>query len=390
MALVRQEWRKGMIGRGKVVIVAAALFSSVPAEAQAIDADFIRAGIDELIDAVLALSSEAGSAASVQQTGFASRAFIAQTGPFNRADVSQAGIMITGIDLPNLAVIGQSGEMGRAEIDQAGTGNVAAINQVQSTQLAIARIDQRATFNNGATLQRGLGGFSQVTQSGGLFGIGAHVALVKQLDGSISIVAQQGSDHLVLVDQAGFGNQSEISQRDRGSDAGDEIILAAGAFQTGSDHISEIVQDADGAGAFASLVQIGNVNRSFVEQKASAETLVFQADLRNVSDIRQATGSAGSLANVDQLGSDGSSLVRQDAAAAKAIVLQDRDSIGALSEVLQDAGQGHEAIVIQAASAQSYISQSGVLNYAIVRQTGDGSLSTVRQTGSGNRAEVNQ
>ena len=379
-----------MNGRGRIAITLAALLSSAPAAAQAMGVGVIRGGIDEVIDAVLAQSSAAGNSAGVEQSGFTSQAFVAQAGTLNRADISQAGIMISGIDLPNLAVVGQAGETGRAEIEQAGTGNIAAVSQDESAELATSLIDQRATFNSGANLQRGLDGYSEITQSGGLFGIGAHIALVKQLDGGISIVAQQGSEHLVLVDQAGFGNQSEISQRDRGSDAGDEIILTAGAFQTGADHVSEIVQDADGAGAFASLVQIGDVNSSLVEQKAAAETLIYQAALRNVSQVMQAMAAAGSLADIEQLGADGSSLVVQNAAMAKALVLQDRDSIGALSEISQEGGDGHEAIVLQNASAQSYITQLGSLNYAIVTQTGGGSISTVRQTGSGNRAEVSQ
>lgn len=376
--------------RGRTAIVAAALVTSTPVPAQAIDGALTRSNIDALIDAVLSPTSDSGSTARVAQTGFTSRAFIVQAGPGNNAEIDQAGIIMSGIDLPNIAVIGQSGGNGRADIDQAGTGNIAAASQDPSTDRATALIDQAATFNNGATLQRGLGGYSRISQSGGLFGIGAHIALVRQLDGSISILAQQGSEHLALVDQAGFGNQSDLSQRDQGSGAGDEIILTAGVFQTGTDNISELVQDADGAGAFGSLIQVGAAHHSAITQKAAAETLVFQAGIRNVSAVTQSPEAAGSLADIGQLGARGLSTVVQSLGAGTAIIRQDRDSEGAISDVSQDGGDGNEAYVIQGADAWSHISQLGTSNHAIVTQTGLGGVSTVRQSGSGNRTEVNQ
>lgn len=379
-----------MNGRGKAAVVAAALFSGTPAGAQAVNVDLIRGGIEQLINSVLALSSEAGSAATVEQSGFTSRAFIAQAGPFNSADVNQAGIMMSGIALPNLAVIGQAGAMGRADISQAGTGNIAAANQDQSTQLATSLIEQNATFNNGATLQRGLGSYSQITQSGGLLGIGAHIALVKQLDGSISTVAQQGSEHLVLVDQAGFGNESDISQRDIGNETGDEVILTAGVFQTGVDNISKVEQDADGAGSFASVIQAGADNESLVRQSDASEALLYQAGTRNVSEVTQASGSSGSLADVDQLGDRDVSHVAQNAGDNVAMVLQDRGSADAASDLAQGGGTGNFAMLVQSADARSFINQFGSLNYAMVIQAAAGDVSTVRQNGTGNQADVRQ
>lgn len=233
-------------------VVTAFLLAPAPAAAQLLDPEAVRAAIEQMIGDALVIDTGDRSDDRIEQTGLQGRAFIGQAGSGNRADVAQDGFAVGELAEPNMAVIGQAGADGQAQIFQRGSGNLAGITQDGSTRLAAAAIDQSGSVSIAAVSQVGLGGASQVVQGGGLFGLGAHVALVRQIDGSASQVSQSGSDHLVLVDQAGFGNSSDVLQRDLGSEAGDEMILTAGIFQTGEDHRSELRQDADGAGAFAS------------------------------------------------------------------------------------------------------------------------------------------
>lgn len=367
------------------------LACGAPAHAQLIDPAAIRASIEQLAGATIT-SGEGGEGnrASIEQLGFDGTAVIGQGGSGNRAEILQNGILVSGVDLPNLAVVAQAGKDGRAGIEQAGTGHLAAIGQDGSTEEAVSAIHQDASFDLAGNLQAGLGASSQIVQGGGLFGIGGHVALVKQVDSSLSLIEQRGSEHVALVDQAGFGNDSDLFQRDLGSEAGDELFLTAGIFQTGDGNQSAVRQEADGAGAFASVIQVGEDNRSDMVQRDAAEALLYQDGTGNMASLLQHAGSAGSLADADQLGDNGRSTIEQGSGAAEARLLQGRGAQDAVSEISQGGGDGNFAEVTQNASGFSHISQTGSLNRAIVFQASGGAFSALRQDGVGNVAEVRQ
>ncbi|KIN63398.1 Curlin associated repeat-containing protein [Sulfitobacter noctilucicola] len=294
--------------------------------------------------------------ATVDQTGGSEGvSSINQIGANHTASVTQA-------DDPNNGTPAFNTASNTSSISQEGDGAIATVNQTGDPSGAPGNISEVTQFNDGPpsaiadVLQDGTNNFSSVEQGRDVDPVDrrGQNALISQTGSDhISTVLQRGNLNDATVTQSGLGNTSDVTQGG--------LDNLAGVTQSGDGNLSTVSQSANFGEA--QIEQSGNSNESDVVQdgraNSSVAALILQDGNNNTSTVLQTSlvagpGSGNQFAEVTQSTDWNSSVITQDGG----------------DPVVDTVNTGNSASVFQTVTS--------------------GNMSNIAQSGAGNSATVNQ
>ena len=320
----------------------------------------------------------------------------------------------------NSSTVTQSGNDNHGEINQLGTG-------------ASSTVTQSSSDNDVLVKQKGAGSVSSVNQTGADNGDGRNnQAEVSQTGASTSRITQSGANAQANVLQDGTGNDSTVDQSGNGATTGYTEISGIAGDRTGVEQLGEnnrsyveqkggsfaiVEQDNrlglsggnysdvyQGSGNGGVVVkQTGGGNGSLVNQQTTAccgndnpEAFVTQIGELNYASISQTTSSAGSTARIEQTADNNRSYITQDMQGADAplntgsLAVNRQMNDDNYSEISQTATDNEATVTQSGVNNDSYVYQSNSGNIATVDQLSDDNYSFVNQTGTGNDVAVTQ